>query len=148
MGIESWMMLEAHPTAFTLNLDDNIRSTVRFLIDDVGLPNAEREIERNPSILGVSVEFNLKPTADYLASLGYDLRVDLRARHLAASLTGRIIPRFEFLKQEGYTKLPKLAALTTQSDRDFCATFSLDRSAFDDFRAALTPRVKFAANFE
>lgn len=152
MGIESWRMLEAHPTAFTLNLDDNIKSTVRFLIDDVGLPNVEREIERNPSILGVSVPFNLKPTMEYLSGLGYDLRVDLRARHLAASLTGRIIPRYEFLRSEGKhiegSELPTLATLTTKSDRDFCTTFGLELESYLLFRDEISPKLKFGASFD
>ena len=86
-------VLDAHPTTFTLSLDQNIIPTVDFLMHEVCLKNVEKEIEQNPSILGVSIDFNLKPTVAFLEASGYDLQQDLRGRHLTASLTGRIMPR-------------------------------------------------------
>lgn len=102
-------MLESHPTSFTLSLEDNIKPTLSFLTCELDLPNAAVEVERNPAILGTNLNFNLRPTVAFLRAAGYDLQSRLRARHLTASLSSRIMPRWSCLLTIDPSPLSKIS---------------------------------------
>ena len=145
-GMDAGKMIEQHPTAFTLSLQKNIKPTVAFLVDEIRMANAHVEIQRNPSLLDNSLEYNIKPTAEYLASLGYDLQKDLRARHLMSSLTGRLIPRRRFLDDVAPDTTPTIATLAGASDLDFCSSCQVDLAAYQKFRGEIAPELKFRAD--
>ena len=147
-GMDAGKMIELHPTSFTLSLEENIKPTVAFLVHEVRMPNAHVEIQRNPSLLDNNLERNIKPTAEYMASLGYDLQRDLRARHLSSSLPGRLIPRRLFLDRVAPNTTPTLATLAAASDPVFCHSCGVDLCAYRAFKEEVEPGLKFQADLE
>jgi len=85
---------------------------------------SEAGVVRYPQLLSVSVEANLRPTADYLRSLGVDVGRVVRSHAITLdlSLEANLKPTVSFLQREGVEELgrvlssqPSLLSLSTQS---------------------------------
>mmetsp|Transcript_3844 Transcript_3844/g.13175 ORF Transcript_3844/g.13175 Transcript_3844/m.13175 type:complete len:460 (-) Transcript_3844:112-1491(-) len=95
-----------------------------FLASEAGEAAAVAALVRYPQLLSVSVEANLRPTADYLRLLGVDVGRVVRSHAITLdlSLEANLKPTVSFLQREGVEELgrvlssqPSLLSLSTQS---------------------------------
>lgn len=117
-------MLSLHPMLMSLALESNIRPKTRYL-ETLGLANFGRALQAYPQVYTLALESNIIPTVRFLELCGYDVRGQLRLRHLAASLPGRVVPRHELWRRSRHVLpipgwRPSIADLAVASDAAFC----------------------------
>lgn len=134
-------MVNAYPGLLALSVEKNVAPTVAFLArGDVLGARAVDEMRVYPQVLSCSLTANLEPKCALLRTLGYDLPKDLRARHLGASASKRLLPRARYLAGEGLF-LPTLGTLAVATDAAFVQACGLDGARF----AAALPGLRDAA---
>jgi len=121
-----------------------------------------RNIYEFPQILTLSLEGNIQPTIRFFNSTGY-LNLDsegqnqevnttlVRPRYLAASLFGRLLPRWHYLLEKYgldiSVKLPPLHLLTGGTDKSFCKFYAINAVDYAEYKIRETPRLKFSSQF-
>jgi hypothetical protein len=136
----------------------------------VSSPSLAQHLGQYPSVLCLSLQGNLQPTVDFYNRTGY-FSVDchwklqseiplhtIRGRELAASLSGRLLPRWHFAMDAFATdvdddeidstwKLP-LHILVSATDMAFCQYLGLDADEYKVFKRESVPRLRFSSQFD
>lgn len=110
------------PSVMSLRLE-SIQAKVSFLRETVWRNSTiETGIQlcSSPACLSISLEKNLRPTVEFFRATHYWNSSLITGRHLAASLFGRLIPRYHFNPDT------TLSQLVMDSDADFCGGRYLD----------------------
>ena len=101
------------------------------------------QLDAYPPLLTLSLESNLRPTADVLREAGLlDSPAALRPRHLATSLEGRLLPRLAFSEAQREVRGAvtsglgvTLGAVTSLSDAAFAKHVGVSADAYEIFKA-------------
>ena len=153
--------LGAQPSVLSLSIEANLKPKVAFF-HSIGLDRAPgglgAQLDGYPALLTLSLEVNLRPTAEVLAAAGLLAASDraaptaLRPRHLAASLSGRVLPRLAFCEarqvvrsaessaDEPRPTRPTLSSITTVSDAAFAKQMGASKDEYDAFKEAWSSR--------
>lgn len=159
--VEVGRVITKQPAILSLSVTSNLQPKVAFLTS-LGLDELPgglgAQLDAYPALLTLSLESNLRPTAEALMSAGLivkrasagDEPTALRARHLAASLEGRVRPRLAFADlmrevpaagemqacaAEKASRLT-LGAVTTYSDANFAKQMGATADEFAAFKDA------------
>ncbi|GAX10209.1 hypothetical protein FisN_3Lh406 [Fistulifera solaris] len=189
-SLASRILMRATPV-LSLSLKKNIIPKIDFLakvwgIDDVAAdarpriasldtsPRSPRlslskQLRQYPSILSLSLEGNIRPTAEFYNRTNYieldsnwrlqPWSVSLRGRDLAASLPNRLLPRWHFFHskqvstedrntQRAMQKGLSLHILVSATDTIFCDEFNFDTTEYSVFKREAIPRLKFSSQFD
>ena len=128
--------LTSQPAVLSLSLESNLKPKVAFL-HELGIEDLGAQLDAYPALLSLSLEKNLRPTAAAFAEAGLlcgERRRALRPRHLAASLSSRVLPRLAFCKARGHQ--PTLSGASTATDATFCKQVGEDPGSYSRFLAA------------
>jgi hypothetical protein len=189
-SLASRILLRATPV-LSLSLEKNIIPKIEFLakvwgVDDLAADALTRiasletsrrsprlslseQLRQYPSILSLSLEGNLRPTAEFYNRTKYieldsnwrlqPRSVSLRGRDLAASLSNRLLPRWHFFHfkqpstEDSNTRramqkgLP-LHILVSATDTTFCDELNFDATEYSLFKREAIPRLKFSSQFD
>lgn len=177
-------ILERAPATFSLSLQENIVPKIQFLSGIWGVQETESSacddsiasmIAEYPTILTLSIEGNLRPTAQFFNRTQYialdetyklreaesvgSERVDaptrLRARYLATSLYHRLLPRWNFVQLASpkgralneTTNIP-LHVLAGSTDAIFCQKMNISLVEYNLYKSEAVPQLRFFSQFE
>lgn len=137
-------MLSAQPALASLSLPANIAPKTEFL-RGLGIARLGRALQAYPQVYTLSLPSNIAPTVRFLEGCGYDVRRQLRLRHLAASLARRIVPRHELWRRHrpelgGWR--PSIADLCVLGSAAYCARVGAEQAELLEVEAAIGPIVR------
>lgn len=104
------------PSVMSLSIEA-IQVKVSFLRETVWRNSTNEtgiQLNSSPTCLSISLEKNLRPTVEFFRSTHYWNSSLITGRHLAASLYGRLLPRYHFNPRA------TLSQLVFDSDENFC----------------------------
>lgn len=137
-------MLSVQPTLASLSLEANIAPKTEYL-QALGIPGLGAALQAYPQVYTLSLRSNIIPTVRFLELCGYNIRAELRLRHLAASLARRIVPRHELWRRHR-AKLggwrPSVADLCVLAAAGFCSRVGAEPSELVEVEAAVGPIVR------
>jgi hypothetical protein len=132
-------MVAKHPQLLGYSVDDNLRPTVQYLLDEVGVSSDKMGgmLASFPGLLSYSVDDNLRPTVQYfLDNVGIE-KDQLRAKIetlpalLAYSLQKRIIPRHTFMVKHDMQLGTDIGGWLTRTDANFCESLGLSEEDYE-----------------
>jgi hypothetical protein len=110
-----------------------------------------RALQAYPQVYSISLGGNIVPTVSFLNLTGYDVRAQLRLRHLGASLARRIVPRHELWRRRrgalcGWR--PSVADVCVLSDAGYCRRLGVSVAELVAIEAAVGPVVRELAKVD
>lgn len=137
-------MVSSQPILASLSLRANIAPKTEYL-RALGVADLGRALQAYPQVYTLALDTNIIPTVCFLDLCGYNIRAELRLRHLAASLARRIAPRHELWRRRrahlgGWR--PSVADVCVLGSAAFCERVGATAAELVEVEAAVGPIVR------